>query len=156
MASNPETSQSELLKLYDDQDPAVRYWAVQSQIIRGLKSSSTKTLYRQALKDNNPTVRSTAAEGLAKLGFEEETLPTFKNLLQEKEPNLALYIARCLATSLKDVRPIESEIRAARQQYLAAPGSKRRWKDFVYSAFTSWALEWSLIKSGLNNFEDFE
>ncbi|MCH2208567.1 MAG: sulfatase-like hydrolase/transferase [Lentisphaerales bacterium] len=155
MASNPNTNLPDLLKLYDDEDPAVRYWAVQSQIINGFKNSSAKELFLNALKDENPTVKATAAEGLAKMGLAQTAIPAFKQLLTETEPNLALYIARCLATSLSDVRALESEIRAARKQYLSAPGSKRRWKDFVYSAFTCWALEWSLVKSGLNSHDDF-
>ena len=153
--SNPNTNLSDLLKLYDDEDPAVRYWAIQSQIINGFKNSSAKELFLNALKDENPTVKATAAEGLAKMGLAQTAIPAFKQLLTETEPNLAHYIARCLATSLSDVRPLETEIRAARKQYLSAPGSKRRWKDFVYSAFTCWALEWSLVKSGLNSHDDF-
>lgn len=154
-ASNPKVSQKERISLYSDKDPSIRYWAVQSQIINNYKNSEAIELFTKALRDKNPTVRATAAEGIAKAGKPELAIPVFRQLLNETEPNLALYVARSLATSLNDVRPIEKEIREARNSYLAPPGSKRPWKDFVYSAFTSWALEWSLVKSGLNKWDDF-
>lgn len=154
-ASKPGISQSERIKMFEDQDPSVRYWAVQSQIINGYKNSPAFELFKKALQDKNPTVRATAAEGIAKAGKPELAIPVFKELLTHNEPNLALYVARCLATSLNDVKPLEEEIRNSRKSYLSPPGSKRPWKDFVYSAFTTWALEWSLVKSGLNKWEDF-
>ncbi|MCM8541948.1 MAG: sulfatase-like hydrolase/transferase [Lentisphaeraceae bacterium] len=154
-ASLPGVSQEERIKLYQDNDPIVRYWSVQSQIINGYKNSPAIELFKKGLQDENPTVRATAAEGLAKAGKPELAIPAFRELLKEKEPNLALYVARCLAISLMDVRPIEEEIRVSRKSYLAPPGSKKPWKDFVYSAFTTWALEWSLVKSGLNKWQDF-
>ncbi|MCM8528394.1 MAG: sulfatase-like hydrolase/transferase [Lentisphaeraceae bacterium] len=154
-ASNPKVSQKERISLYSDKDPSIRYWAVQSQIINKYKNSEAFELFTKALEDKNPTVRATAAEGIAKAGKPELAIPVFRQLLNETESNLALYVARSLATSLNDVRPIEKEIREARNSYLAPPGSKRPWKDFVYSAFTSWALEWSLVKSGLNKWDDF-
>ena len=154
-ASLPDISQEEQIKLYDDNDPTIRYWAIQSQIINNYKNSQAIKLFKKGLKDKNPTVRTTAAEGIAKAGMPELAIPLFRELLKEKEPNLALYIARSLATSLKDVRPLEKEIRNSRKSYLAPAGSKKPWKDFIYSAFTTWALEWSLVKSGLNKWEDF-
>lgn len=137
------------------QDPVLLYWAIQQRIIRADKSSSTITFLQRQLKHVNPMVRATAAEALARLGQEEQALPVFRSLLNEQEPNLLLYIARSLAISMSDVRPIEQEIRQTRQRLLAPPGSPRPWKDFNYAAFTSWALEWALIKSNLNSPEDF-
>ena len=155
LASKPRVKQQTLLDLYKDKDPSVRYWSIQSQIIRNSKNAATIALFKKGLHDENLTVRTTAAEGLARLGLEELSIPVFRALLKETEPNLALYIARSLSTSIKDIRPLESEVRKARKQYLAPEGSKRPWKDFIYSAFTCWALEWSLVKSGLNSHDDF-
>ena len=154
-ASKPGVSQADQIKLYEDKDPSVRYWAVQSQIINAYTNSAAKELFQKALKDKNPTVRATAAEGIAKAGLPQLAIPVFRDLLKEKEPNLALYVSRSLAISLTDVRPLEKDIRLTLKSYLAPPGSKRKWKDFIYSAFSSWALEWSLVKSGLNTWDDF-
>ena len=154
-ASKPGISQKEQIELYNDKDASVRYWSVQSQIINNYRNSAAVELFKKALKDNNPTVRATAAEGIAKMGKPELAVEVFRELLKEKEPNLALYVSRCLAVSMKDVRPLEKEIRESLQGYLAPPGSKRKWKDFIYSAFSSWALEWALVKSGINTWDDF-
>jgi uncharacterized sulfatase len=136
-------------------DPAVRYWALMGLIMKEDRSEAVTARYVHALSDGNPVVRTTAAEGLARLGRNELALTAFRDLLKETEPNLALFVARSLADSLDDVRPLEAEIRRKRATFLAPPGSPRPWKDFTYSAFTTWALEWALIKSGLNTYEDF-
>ncbi len=137
-------------------DPMVTYWAIQQRIIRGDHSGETTKFLKEQLKNANPTVRTTAAEALARSGHERLAIPVFRELLSEEEPNLLLYIARALAISLNDVRPLEREIRQTRQRMLAPPGSPRPWKDFMYSAFTTWALEWALIKSGLSTPDDFD
>lgn len=136
-------------------DPAIRYWALMGLIMKGERSDSAVARHLHALGDENPVVRTTAAEGLARLGRTEIALTAFRDLLKETEPNLALFVARSLADSVEDVRPLEAEIRQKRATFLASPGSPRPWKDFTYAAFTTWALEWALIKSGLNEYEDF-
>ncbi len=139
----------------NDSDPAARYWNLQGAIISGDRSPSLERALRQRLSDSNLIVRTTAAEALGRLGRTDLAVPAFRELLGEEEPNLALYVARSLAISLEDPGELEDAIRAARARYLAPPGSARPWKDFMYSAFTCWALEWALIKSGLNTYSDF-
>ncbi len=150
-ASRPD---AELLPGGDD--PALDFWAIQQRIIRQDRSEPCRKFLQAKLQSSNPTVRATAAEALARLGDEKSAVPIYRQLLSMKEPNLRLYVARSLALSFNDVKPLEKEVRAARQQMLAPPGSKRPWKDFLYSAFTAWALEWSLVKSGLNKWSDFQ
>ena len=140
---------------WEHADPAVRWWAVQAAIIRGDRDAATRARLAAAAKDANPTVRATAAEALARSGETAAALEVFRELLRETEPNLGLFVARSAAVGLKDVRPIEAEIRAKRASLLAPPGGPRPWKDFTYAAFTCWALEWALIKSGLNEYGDF-
>ncbi|MCM8533260.1 MAG: sulfatase-like hydrolase/transferase, partial [Lentisphaeraceae bacterium] len=81
LASKPGVKQQTLLNLYNDKDPSVRYWSIQSQIIRNSKNVATVSLFKKALSDENPTVRTTTAEGLARLGLEELSIPVFRNLL---------------------------------------------------------------------------
>ena len=137
-------------------DPAVRYWAIMSMIMAKQRTPTMEELLIEAVRDPNPIVRTAAAEGLGRIGREDLALNTFEKLLDETEPNLGLFVARSLAVSVNDVLPIEAKIRATRERYLAPPGSPRPWKDFLYSAFSTWALEWSLVKSGLNEFSDFK
>ena len=141
---------------YSSEDPAIRYWALMSGIMSAKKSSKMEALFRKGIQDPNPIVRTTAAEGLGRMGKEALAIEVFDELLEETEPNLGLFVARSLALSIDDVRPLEAKIRQTREGYLAPPGSPRKWNDFLYSAFNTWALEWSLVKSGLNTFEDFE
>ena len=149
-ASDPEAP-----TITDDSHPVVSYWAIQQRIIRGNHEPSDIEFLTQQVANSNPTVRATAAEALARIGYENRAAPVFRELLKETEPNLLLYVARSLAVSFDDVDLLESDIRSARQRMLAPDGASRRWKDFTYSAFTTWALEWALIKSGKNTPEDF-
>ena len=137
-------------------DPILDFWAVQQRIIRGEANDEALGFLREKLASDNPTVRATSAEALARLGKTEWAIPVFRELLALEEPNLRLYVARSLAVSMTNAQALEAEIRATRQAMLAPPGSRRPWKDFVYSAFTSWALEWALVKSGLNEWDDFK
>ncbi len=137
-------------------DPMVTFWAIQQRIIQGDRSAPAVIFFKTQIRHDNPVVRTAAAEALARTGHEETAVPVFRRLLSETEPNVLLYVARSLAVSLQDAGPLEKEIRQTRKRMLAPPGSRRPWKDFNYSAFTTWALEWALIKSGLNTPADFE
>ncbi|MBK1878328.1 sulfatase-like hydrolase/transferase [Pelagicoccus mobilis] len=141
---------------FDHQDPAVRFWVLMSAIIAKADDSAARELFVRGSKDQNLIVRATAAEGLGRIGETELAKAVFRELLQETELTLALYVARCLALSLDDASDLEKEIREARERFMAPPGSRRPWNDFEHSAFTAWALEWALIKSGLNEYGDFE
>ncbi|MEM8667292.1 MAG: sulfatase-like hydrolase/transferase [Planctomycetota bacterium] len=133
----------------------VDFWAIQQRIIRGDSDPKTVKLLTTQLSHTNPVVRTAAAEALARIGQSDLAVPTFQKLLQQKEPNLLLYVARSLAISVDNIDALEPDIRHVHEQMLAPPGSPRRWKDFTYSAFTCWALEWALIKAGKNRPEDF-
>lgn len=137
-------------------DPALDFWAIQQRILRKDSSDKARRFLRTKLASDSPTVRTAAAEALARLGDKDAAIPVFRELLAMPEPNLRLYVARSLAISFDNCSPLEKEIRAARQDMLAPPGSSRPWKDFVYSAFTTWALEWALVKSDLNEWSDFQ
>ena len=150
-ASKPESS-----LLPAGNDAMVTFWAIQQRIMRQENSKETVIFLEKQLKHKNPSVRTAAAEALVRIGHEEPAIPVFRDLLKAEEANLLLFVARSLAISFNDVRPLEKEVREARQRMLAPPGSSRPWKDFNYSAFTAWALEWALIKSGLNMPEDFD
>ena len=101
----------------------------------------SRRFLRSKVDSKNPNVRVTGAEAFARLGNKERPIPVFRQLPSMKEPNLRLYVARSLAISFDTVKPLENEVRAARQDMLAHPGSSRPWKEFVYSAFTASVLE---------------
>lgn len=156
VAEMASMKQGDGLEFHTSADPAIRYWAMMAAIMADKKTPRMKEVLTLGLSDPNAIVRTTAAEGLARMGETGKAIPVFRDLLENAtEPNLGLFVARAVALSLRDARPLEADIRRARARYLAPPGSPRPWKDFMYSAFSSWALEWALIKSGLNSFEDF-
>lgn len=148
--------QGDGLEFYTSSDPAIRYWALMAGIMAERADERARDIYERCLEDDNPIVRTTAAEALGRIGEEALAIPVFRELLKEEEPNLGLFVARALAVSLDDVSPLEAKIRKTREGYLAPPGSSRPWKDFLYSAFSTWALEWALVKSELNELEDFD
>ncbi len=137
-------------------DPALDFWAIQQRIIRNDSYDLSRRFLKTKLASDTPAVRTAAAESLVRLGDKDAAIPVFRELLAMPEPNLRLYVARSLAISFDNCKRLEEEIRAARQDMLAPHGSSRPWKDFVYSAFTTWALEWALVKSGLNEWSDFQ
>ncbi|MGC6443719.1 MAG: HEAT repeat domain-containing protein [Rubripirellula sp.] len=143
-------------KLFGGEDPALTYWAIQQRIIRNDQSFDAIQFFHDELTNENAMVRATAAGALARIGRTESAIPIFKELLAAQEPNLRLYVARTMATSFESIIELENEVRLARESLLAPPGSARPWKDFLYSAFTAWALEWSLVKSKLNQWDDFQ
>ena len=55
-----------------------------------------------------------------------------------------------------EVRTLEKGDSTDPQADASPIDSRRPWKGFIYFAFTTWALEWALIKSGLNTPEDFK
>ena len=48
----------------------------------------------------------------------------------------------------KQVLPSERVLYEVLEQNLGGPGSRRKYKDFNFAAFTSWALEWALQEMG--------
>lgn len=61
-----ESQAQELTRLFEDPDPAVRYWGAVGLLIRGPKAVSASSRQLQArLKDPSPFVRIAAAEALA-------------------------------------------------------------------------------------------
>lgn len=137
-------------------DPMVNFWAVQQRIIRNDRSKESVRFLKKQLRSKNATLRTVAAEALVRFGHQEEANAVFVELLKSEEPNLFLYVARSVATAYDDVRPIEQAVRDAHKRTLSPPGSRRRFKNFNYAAFTMWALEWALIKSGLETAEAME
>lgn len=151
-----QASRPDGLKLFGGEDPALTYWAIQQRIIRNDQSPVATQFFHEQLTNENAMVRATAAGALARIGRTESAIPIFRELLAVQEPNLKLYVARTMATSFESIVELENEVRLAREGLLAPPGSGRPWKDFLYSAFTAWALEWSLVKSKLNQWGDFK
>ena len=137
LAVADQASRPESKRLSGGDDLALNFWAIQQRIIQNGSSDVSRRFLKTMLASDTPTVRTAAAEALVRPGDKEAAIPVFRELLAMPEPNLHLYVARSLAISFDNCKPLEEKIRAARQDVLAPPGSSRPWKDFVYSAFTT-------------------
>ena len=139
-------------------DSGVRFWTLQSHHLNG--EFSVPDLL-PLLEDGNPTVEIAAAGLLAQSeepSAREKAEKVFLRYIDANEPRLRLYNARTLALAPKpDWQALEQPVREALKS-LENPDRKARlkYRDFTYSAFTAWALEWSLVKAGLASFEELQ
>ena len=62
-----------LIKAFDDEDSAVRYWAAMGMLMRGKKAvNEAKPQLLAALEDDCPSVRIAAAEALGRYGSQKD------------------------------------------------------------------------------------
>ena len=83
-------SLSDLAKLLKSEDAAVRWWGAVGIAALGDKASSAVEVLRDALTDSSPEVRIAAAEGLEKLGHDDEALPVLLAGLEHPSPVVRL------------------------------------------------------------------
>ncbi len=130
-------------------DSGVRYWSVIA-----LQNSETATLQdRQAaealLTDSSASVRIAAAEMLGRRGESEAAIETLGELVRDDRPWVALQAARSIQLIGEHARPLIPVIYDVLDKNLNdGTGSHRKYMDFNYAAFTSWALEWALQEMG--------
>jgi arylsulfatase A-like enzyme len=118
-----------------DPEAGIRYWAAVGLCGRGAEP---------ALEDPSPSVRIAAAEGLGT----EQALSVLGVLAEDERPWVALEACRALVFLGPRAKPLVPVMRKVIEKNRSAPGSPRPWKDFVYAAFTSWALEAALANCG--------
>ncbi|MEM9158725.1 MAG: sulfatase-like hydrolase/transferase [Verrucomicrobiota bacterium] len=146
-----DAGERDLSHLLSQPDSAVRFWALQSGWIH---REMAPTLLVPLLQDGNPHVEITAAGLLAETRdevLERQAHDVFRRYLKADEPRLFLYNARTLALAPKGTASkLEPELRRAhRTLFNPDPNGKRPYRDFNYSSFAGWAIEWSFMKSGL-------
>ena len=91
-----EKDLDEFLKMMDDDDPAIRYWAVTSCIILGEKAMPAKDALIKKLNDTSGDVCVAAAEALFNLGEKDKALETLKNALSSKNSKVQLHAINVL------------------------------------------------------------
>lgn len=137
-----------LLPKLDHADSGVRYWAIMGLIqIEQLSGAATNKL-KTLLQDGSPSVRILAAEALSYRGNYPEAVSTLGELVQDDRPWVALEAARAIQLIGDDAKPIIPKLYQVLDKNLGAPDAPRKYKDFNYAAFTSWALEWALQEMG--------
>jgi HEAT repeat protein len=111
-------------------------------------SQAAITALSGRLEDESPSVRIIAAETLSRFGNSPEAVETLGELVQDERPWVALEAARTVQLIGEDARPIIPILYQVLEKNLGEPDAPRKYKDFNYAAFTSWALEWALQELG--------
>lgn len=143
-------SEEELIEGMKDNESGVRYWAVIGLLQMPQLSHAATEGLNVLLNDISPSVQIAAAEALCKYSNSTSTLAvqTLGKLVQDERPWLALQAARSIQLLGEDARPLIPVIYEVLEKNLGEPGNKRKYKDFNFAAFTSWALEWALLELG--------
>lgn len=140
--------EAELLPLIENEDSGVRYWAIMGLIqLKELSSAAIEALQRR-LTDGSPSVRILAAEALSYAGNYAKAVETLGELVQDDRPWVALEAGRSIQLIGNDAKPIIPVLYQVLEKNLGEPDAPRKYKDFNYAAFTSWALEWALQEMG--------
>jgi hypothetical protein len=143
------TTQSQCVQKLADPDSGVRYWATMALMqFDDLNGESIEAL-KITLADPSPSVQINAAEALCRSGNYPEAVQTLGRWVQDQRPWVAMQAARSIQLVGEDARPLIPVINEVLQANLGGEDSNhRKYKDFNYSAFTSWALEWALQELG--------
>lgn len=101
------------------------------------------------LDDSSPSVAICAAEVLCHFSDYPQAVNTLGAWVQDERPWLAMQAARSIQLIGDDARPLIPVIYQVLYKNLNdGTGAHRKYKDFNYAAFASWALEWALQELG--------
>jgi len=134
-----------LVRLLNDSDSAVRYWAVVSLSVLGSDASVTAQSLLELLADSSPNVRFAAAGALCKLGLCEDALGVLAEGLEDEREETVLYAAREIQFIGNKARPIVQQIKDARQRCRNADGT---YKNNNHAMFIDWALKYAQENCG--------
>lgn len=123
-----------LIRLLEDYDSAVRYWAAVALGALGPEAAPAAEALTEALADPQPNVRFAAAGALCTLDHCKDALPVLAKGLQDSRPYVILHAARELQSIGDRACPVIPAIEKAKRQ--AAGG--------LYEMFIRWALEGAL------------
>ena len=142
-------SQVEYIEALQHEDSGVRYWAaIAMQQEDELTDASTGAL-NHALNDASPSVAMAAAEALGYHGVHEHAIETLEYYIRDDRPWVALQAARSVQLIGESARPIIPTMYEVLEKYRNDdPNAPIPYKDFNYSAFTSWAIEFALVELG--------
>jgi len=131
-----------------DADSGVRYWGVMA--VRNSKEPAAKQLswLSPLLQDSSPSVQVLAAETLCLVSSSPAAVDVLAKWVQDDRPWLALQAARSIQLIGPTARPLIPVLYQVLEKNLGEADAPRKYKDFNYAAFTSWALEWALQEMG--------
>jgi len=130
-----------LVRLLDDSDSAVRYWAVIGLTALGAQAESAADALTARLEDSSPNVRFAAAGALCKLGRCRAALQVLAEGLEDEREETVLHAAREIEGIGKKARPIVTEIEQARARCRQPDGT---YKNNNHATFIDWALRYAM------------
>ena len=141
-------NEQDLLPFLNHPDNAVRYWGVIGLQQLALWTTGGTKEMEAILEDPSPVVQIAAAEAILNKESSSVAVDILGKWVADERPWLALQAARSIQSVGEDARPLIPQMYAVLEKNLAPPGGKRKYKDFNFAAFTSWALEWALQELG--------
>ncbi len=146
MVAAEDVRAAELIKRAEDDDPAVRYWAVLALGVLPEKDQAVETTLERALGDSQPVVRFTAAGALCRMGQCDQALPVLAEGLREDRLENVLHAAREIQLIGDKAKPIAEQIKQAQYRCLDSEGDYR---NINHPMFIYWALYHALENCGL-------
>ncbi len=130
-----------LIRLLNDSDSAVRYWAIVALSVLGYGAPPVVEALTELLEDSSPNVRFAAAGALCKLGLCEDALLVLAEGLEDAREETVLYAAREIQSIGNKARPIVRQIKDAQGRYKNPDGT---YKNNNHAMFIDWALKYAL------------
>ncbi|NQT16578.1 MAG: sulfatase-like hydrolase/transferase [Planctomycetes bacterium] len=105
---------AEVVRLLDDDEPAVRYWGATGLVTLGDAAAPAAEALMKALEDPAPNVRIAAAEALSNVGRLDEAMPVLIAGLKHPTPFIRLRAMNVLDRLGERARPAVSAMKQAR------------------------------------------
>ncbi len=130
-----------LIQLSQDDDSAVRFWAVVGIGVLETKPPAAVEALSKALTDKAPTVRFAAAGALCKADLCGQALSVLAKGLEDGRETVVLHAAREIQSIGDKARPIMAQIERARARCKHPDGS---YKNDNHATFIDWALKYAV------------
>lgn len=144
-----KADEASILKNLNHTQTGVRYWGVIGLMQFEKVSPQAIDALAALLSDPSPSVQIAAAETLCKFRKDTQAVDVLGKWALDDRPWVALQASRSIQLIGEQARPLIPVMYEVLEKNLGGPGSShRKYKDFNYSAFTSWALEWALKELG--------
>jgi N-sulfoglucosamine sulfohydrolase len=124
-------------------DSGIRYW----QVI-GARAVDGRFVESPS-GESSPSVAIAAAE-LRAMADGEGAVETLAEYLGHPDPRVQLEAARALQLIGERAKPAVARMRDYVVSHSRVEDGRRKYRDFNYTSFTGWALEWALKNCGLD------